>query len=188
MSKKPISPKRIDPEHVFRFAEACADAIKFLQPQHEHFASTPIPPRGLHISIIADMMPTMMLETFAAELYFKCLHAMDHGTLVYGHAPGAIYKKLKRRKKKMVRDNHLLLGSRDAFISQLSENHRRRLLNFRSYLAAIEKSFAQVRYLFERLSPDTPRDDKPTIPITPLLRFVARRTIQDVMPDWFVKR
>jgi len=184
MAKMLKTPVSVDPQILFQYAEAFAQAVEFLAPQFKR-AAQPLDKGivgrkiNLHVSITAETAPFMIVDTFALELYFKCLYAMDHGVLIRGHDIKTIYKKLKRRTKHRLKKNYDRTVSKSDLPGTMQKRSRSGFTNLNLYLGHSRRAFEEVRYLFERVS-----ERKIPIRYWSVLRQAARSSVLDIMPEW----
>lgn len=179
-----IGPVEYDARTIFCYAEAFSKAVELLAPQFKR-AAHPVHRNviargvGVHVSELADSVPFEMVDSFALELYLKCLHMMDHGVPAWGHDIRALYNGLKPHTRRRLRHNYDAEVARSPLTSTMRKSVRKRFVSFRAYLNASNIVFNQVRYLFERKSRGAKR-----MAYWPLLRFAARKSVLDIMPEW----
>jgi hypothetical protein len=177
-------PVEYDAQIVFCYAEAFSKSAGLLFPQLRR-GGTPIgrgmiaPKLPVHISKLADTAPSAMVDSFALELYLKCLHMMDHAAPVRGHDLKAIYARLKPHTRSRLRINYAAEVSKSPAVATMRKSVRRKFVGFRAYLNVSNLAFVQVRYLFEGNS-----SGKQQIAYWPLLRLAARKSVLDIMPEW----
>jgi hypothetical protein len=177
-------PVEYDAQTVFCYAEAFSKSAELLFPQLRR-GGTPIgrgmiaPKIPVHISKLADTAPSATVDSFALELYLKCLHMMDHGIPVRGHDLKAIYAKLKPNTRSRLRTNYAAEVSKSPAVATMRKSVRRKFVGFQAYLNVSNLAFMQMRYLFEGNS-----HGKQQVAYWPLLRLAARKSVLDIMPDW----
>ena len=160
-------------------------AVELLAPQFKGIAQPltegEIAPKiQLRASQTADTSPFMTVDSFALELYIKCLFAMDYGKEPpKGHDIKWFYKRLKQNTKQRLRKNYAAEVLKSGMPSTMNKKQRRMMSGFISYLNVSNQTFMEVRYLYER-----EWKKKGRIGYWPIMRFAARKTILDIMPDW----
>jgi hypothetical protein len=183
-----VAKKTITPDYsaiIFSYAEAFAEAIETLAPQFKRVAFPVGPGVGnmpdarVHVSKAAPTAPFMTVDSFSLELYLKCLWAMDHsGPPPYGHDIAWFYKKLKRKTKKLLRDNYDAVVAQSGLPDTMDPRNRALMSDFKRYLKFSNRTFLEVRYLYER-----EWMKKPRIRYWSVMRNTVRKTILDIRPD-----
>jgi hypothetical protein len=175
---------QIDAEVFFRYAESFNQAVELLAPQFKRIGQ-PLtdgivePKTQFHVSIVADAVPFATADAFALELYMKCLYAMDHSECIRGHDVKQIYRGLKANTKRRLRNNYNAEVSKTRLLSTMDARNRKTMTSFTSYLNLSRRMFEEIRYLFERAA-----IKKSRLAYWPLLRFAARKSVLDIMPEW----
>lgn len=121
-------------------------------------------------------LPQMMLAAFATELYFKCIHAVEHsGQTIDQHDLQRFYNRLTPATKAIVARNWDQVSAVDPTMRLARGHFPQMQLKFEECLKESRNSFEKLRYHFEAELPPF------TISIMPT---VLRRTIFELKPDW----
>lgn len=176
------SPQPLDPRTVFRYAESFTVAIELLKPQFEQGRKAIDLSGRITIADAGRFVPFATVDSFALELYLKCLMLMDRGEIKKVHGIKELFRELKLNTRQRIKNNYA-----DRIASQLPRMSkalkRRDLLrfkNFRSYLERSNRAFENIRYFFERPTRSSP----PSVYYSPDLRWAVRKSILDIMPEW----
>lgn len=169
---KSTKPNSVDAQTIFSYAEAFAEAADRLREQaREIQAPTPI-------AEAAKFAPMTTLDSFALELYLKCLHVIDHGKAARGHDFKKLFGGLTEGMQKAVRTLYNIRLSREAIANEAAKDHPRIPLGLDSILEMSKTTFETMRYLYEK--------DVITSRLFywPMVRLAVRDTILAIYPAW----
>ena len=99
--------------------------------------------------------PIFVNIAFAAELYFKCLLYMRHGTLIRGHNLKKLYSSLPKKDKIELEKFYNLRVQNSVLIKDTKKFHPDSNFDLRYVLGDIADTYVNWRYSFEKLPNST---------------------------------
>lgn len=95
--------------------------------------------------------PRLLVDSFAVELYLKCLHVQDHAVGPHGHDWQKLFDSLKPATKTAVREAFGRIIENNVVLRHLQTINpgAAMVLDFERSLAAAKNTFDKRRYLYE---------------------------------------
>jgi len=160
------------PRAIFSYAEAFAEATEKLQAQFRRQPSG----TQAHVADAAHIAPTVTLDSFATELYLKCLYAIDHGMPSRGHKYQELFAALKPGMQQAVRYVYNDFLANHSVAEFMRRNEPTFIAGLDECLRISNETFESMRYLYE--------GGHGQQFYWPLLRLALRKTILSINPNW----
>jgi hypothetical protein len=144
MAKTKPSRQTPDVKQMYQLAEHYSEASRLLQDQAQ----------GNGWGCLA---PQMLVESFAVELYLKCLYVLDMNEAPpFGHDWEKLFNALKDFTRDLIREQFKRSINSDSVLRNLRHinSDAVKVTNFNRLLRTGKNTFDQRRYLYERLPAD----------------------------------
>jgi hypothetical protein len=166
--------KPIDPRTLFSYAEAFSAGAEKLREQ----AQKEVPGgKGIPVADAGHFAPLATLDSFALELYLKCLHQIDHGNPGWGHKCKDLFDALFPGTQKAVRMTYNSRLATEKIAIEFAENHPRVPMGLDNVLELSNDAFETVRYLYEGTGGKM-------LFYWPMVKLAVRDTLVAIHPEW----
>lgn len=160
---------------IFHYADEFAKGAAILMESVRGSGKLP-PTVKPNIVGMAKFVPAITLESFATELYLKCLFTLDHGKALHGHKVDELFAKLKPGTQQSVRHFYVEYCRDHPLATLAAKQHPKIQLGLDNYLKLCREVFETIRYFYE--------EKNTMLFYWPVLSMSLRDTIRAIHPDW----